>query len=120
MATAGVRLGRYDHPRGDCMEFWYECESRKCEVHLFFAQPARSIREIDKALKYACEQNATGVTVTRSNTNAGLVFCIRGFKPYKPGFNSLRCSIHHNRAKCLNIKCIVSKISTKNKYKSKD
>jgi hypothetical protein len=74
MSTANVwekirsrELGRYYHPQRLPLELWYQCPIRKCEVNLRFECWYRSSNEIVAALKYANNNHANGVRITRLN-----------------------------------------------------
>ena len=103
MATRGVWLGQYNYPSNDCTEFWYMCSSWRCRNYLLFERRVWSAQEIDRALKYACEQNAMGVTVTKmkentesSHFNTRLVFSVGQFKEHQPRFNSdVACVVNY-------------------------
>jgi tRNA A-37 threonylcarbamoyl transferase component Bud32 len=74
MTTASVwddirswELGRYHHPQKLPLEVWYQCPLRKCEVNLVFECWYQSSNEIVAALKYAYNNHANGVRITRLN-----------------------------------------------------
>lgn len=95
MTKPGLPLGQYNYP-GDkhSAEFWYNCLDRDCEVYLFFDHSLLSRFDIPPALKYASEENAKGVVITRMKADMKtpgfrqLEYRVCEFKPYQPRFNS--------------------------------
>ena len=95
MKTAGVwdhigssELGRYHHPQALPLELWYRCPLRKCEVNLRFECWYQSSNEIVAGLKFAFENDANGVRITRLDHFNQFQYSKMNGRPLQFAFNS--------------------------------
>src|SRR5271169_6600514 len=81
-------LGQYNHPKGLPLELWYECPLRKCEVNLFWEIYYTCPEDIQDAMKYAYDNNAKGVKITKQKGVGGFHFSIFEGRRLQFAFNT--------------------------------